>query len=181
MYWILRTLMPRISAALEVEPPVACRVVRIACRSISSRLLPGMLGVELWVAVGEMAAGKCCGSMRSPLAITTARYITDYDGARATTACKYTGAAAEIAAATLLVVGARAPNDALYRALAARPGELADAGIRSLQKIGDCDVPGAVVHAVYAGHKLARGFDGALSLEDAVEMEHAVVAPADDP
>ena len=32
-------------------------------------------------------------------------------------------------------------------------------GTRTLQKIGDCDVPGAVVHATYAGHRLAREFD----------------------
>ena len=33
------------------------------------------------------------------------------------------------------------------------------AGIRTLPKIGDCDLPGAVVHATCAGHPLARKFD----------------------
>ena len=42
---------------------------------------------------------------------------------------------------------------------ASRPQDLREAGIRTLQKIGDCDVPGAVVHATYAGHPLAREFD----------------------
>ena len=67
----------------------------------------------------------------------------------------------------VLVVGAgpagleaaREPQDALYRTLAARAQDLRAAGIRTLQKIGDCDVPGAVVHATYAGHRLAREFD----------------------
>jgi hypothetical protein len=30
LYWILRTLMPRISAALDVEPAVASRVFKMA-------------------------------------------------------------------------------------------------------------------------------------------------------
>ena len=68
---------------------------------------------------------------------------------------------------SVLVVGAgpagleaaREPQDALYRTLAARAQDLRAAGIRTLQKIGDCDVPGAVVHATYAGHRLAREFD----------------------
>ena len=45
---------------------------------------------------------------------------------------------------TLIVVGSRRAEDSLYRELAGAPEALATAGIRSLQKIGDCDVPGAV-------------------------------------
>ena len=36
------------------------------------------------------------------------------------------------------------------------------AGIRTLPKIGDCDLPGTVVHATCAGHPLAREFDANL-------------------
>ena len=50
-------------------------------------------------------------------------------------------------------------HDLLVLEVAARPEDLREAGIRTLQKIGDCDVPGAVVHATYAGHRLAREFD----------------------
>jgi len=59
----------------------------------------------------------------------------------------------------LVIVGARTPNDDLYRELASRPDALADAGIGKLRSIGDCRTPGAIVHAVYSGHECARRID----------------------
>ena len=93
------------------------------------------------------------------VAILTGCFVTDYDGRSATLAGRYAGEVGQIEAATLVVVSAREPDDELYQALAGRPEDLRAAGIRTLQKIGDCDVPGAVVHATYAGHRLAREFD----------------------
>ncbi len=61
--------------------------------------------------------------------------------------------------ASLLVVGARKPNDAIYQELLADPDKLADAGIKGLRCIGDCRAPGAIVHAVYSGHECARTID----------------------
>src|SRR5262245_1612840 len=60
---------------------------------------------------------------------------------------------------TLLLVTARLPNDALYRELQSDPGALAAAGIKSVTRIGDCLAPGAIVHAVYGGHRFARLLD----------------------
>ena len=91
--------------------------------------------------------------------IVTGAYVTGFDGESTTLIGRYAGEVREVEAATLVAVGAREPEDALYRTLATRPEALRDAGIRTLQKIGDCDVPGAVVHATYAGHRLAREFD----------------------
>ena len=91
--------------------------------------------------------------------VLTGCYVADYDGRTATLCGRYAGEIRRIEAAALVVVGVREPNDALYQALAARPEDCRDAGIRTLQKIGDCDVPGAVVHATYAGHRLARELD----------------------
>ena len=58
--------------------------------------------------------------------------------------------------ASLVVVGARKPNDTLYQELLANPDKLKDAGIEDVRSIGDCRAPGAIVHAVYAGHECAR-------------------------
>ena len=91
--------------------------------------------------------------------IVTGFFVSGFDGGSATLSGRYAGEVRELEAATLAVVGAREPEDALYRTLAARAQDLRAAGIRTLQKIGDCDVPGAVVHATYAGHRLAREFD----------------------
>jgi len=58
--------------------------------------------------------------------------------------------------ASLVVVGARKSNDALYEELVAAPDKLEDAGIADVRCIGDCQAPGAIVHAVYSGHEYAR-------------------------
>jgi dimethylamine/trimethylamine dehydrogenase len=63
--------------------------------------------------------------------------------------------------ASLLVVGARQANDALYQELIADADKLADAGISDVRSIGDCLAPGAIVHAVYSGHECARTIDSA--------------------
>jgi dimethylamine/trimethylamine dehydrogenase len=68
----------------------------------------------------------------------------------------YTGDPLRVEAATLVTVTSRLSNDSLFRELKADAGGLAKAGIKTLRAIGDCDVPGAIVHAVYSGHKAAR-------------------------
>ncbi len=60
---------------------------------------------------------------------------------------------------SLVVVGVKKSNDALFRELNSDPERLADANISSLQSIGDCRVPGTIAHAVYAGHECARIID----------------------
>jgi dimethylamine/trimethylamine dehydrogenase len=59
-----------------------------------------------------------------------------------------------------VIVGARVPNDSLYQALVARSDDFAAAGIASVTRIGDALAPGAIVHAVYSGHRYARELDG---------------------
>ncbi|WP_374330537.1 FAD-dependent oxidoreductase [Aestuariivirga sp.] len=66
-------------------------------------------------------------------------------------ACVYSGAEREIAAGCFVPVTSRDGDDALYHALKGR-------GLASLSLIGDARAPGLIVHAVYAGHKLAREF-----------------------
>jgi dimethylamine/trimethylamine dehydrogenase len=72
---------------------------------------------------------------------------------------QFTNAPAVLACASLLVVGARLADDTLQRALAARADDSAVAGIRSVTPIGDALAPGAIVHAVYSGHRFARELD----------------------
>ena len=91
--------------------------------------------------------------------VLTGHYISAFDGDAVTTECKYTAHVDAISVDHLLVVGARTPNLGLYEQLLTRSGEFKDAGVDSLARIGDCDVPGAVVHAVYSGHRFAREFD----------------------
>ena len=68
-----------------------------------------------------------------------------------------------LAASAIVMVTARLPEDRLYRALEAMPDRLAYAGVKSVTRIGDCLAPGAIFHAVYAGHRYAREFDAPLA------------------
>jgi dimethylamine/trimethylamine dehydrogenase len=57
-----------------------------------------------------------------------------------------------------VLVTDRIPTDELGGQLRSDSERLGDAGIRSVDLIGDCVAPGLIAHAIYSGHQLARGF-----------------------
>lgn len=72
----------------------------------------------------------------------------------------YTGGPSRsIDCASLVVVGKKIANDALFH-------EVCNAGLQNVHRIGDCNVPGAIVHAVYSGHECARIIDGAAGSDE---------------
>ncbi|MFQ5566901.1 MAG: FAD-dependent oxidoreductase, partial [Paracoccaceae bacterium] len=87
------------------------------------------------------------------------RVLTAIDGATATLACTYLGTESKVEAGTVVPVTSRRSDDALYTELLALEDAFADHGIRSVERIGDCHVPGTIAMAVYAGHQYARQLD----------------------
>ena len=85
--------------------------------------------------------------------IVTATELHSADTAAARLACVYSGAEREVAADALLLVTARTPRDELYQALVE---DVAGGRIAGLHRVGDCHAPGAIVHALYSGHRLPR-------------------------
>jgi dimethylamine/trimethylamine dehydrogenase len=85
--------------------------------------------------------------------------LTNFDGEAVDLACVYTGRSSRRAAASLVMVTARTPNDDLYRALTADPNTLRPADIQSVTRIGDCLAPGTIAAAVFSGHAFARELD----------------------
>ena len=77
--------------------------------------------------------------------------VSDLKPGAAVIRCAFSGAERDIAAQGFVPVTSRDGDDALYHALKGR-------GLSSLALIGDARAPGLIVHAVYAGHKLAREF-----------------------
>ena len=77
--------------------------------------------------------------------------------------------------ASLLLVTMRLPNDSLFQELNGDPARLADAGITSLQRIGDCLAPSTIAAAVYSGHRSAREADAAPS-NDEVPFKRELIA-----
>ena len=77
---------------------------------------------------------------------------------------------------SLVLVGYRKQNDSLYSDLNSREEDLKTSGIKSLQNIGDSNAPGAVVHAVYAGHLYANTFDQEdTDTSDDFKLEYPVI------
>ena len=103
--------------------------------------------------------------------IVTARMLLGFDGSRAALECTYSGREHSTACDHVVLVTSREPEDALYRDLAADPSRLAEAGILSLERIGDCEAPDLIATAVHAGHLYARTLDGA----DVVKRDRVIV------
>jgi len=93
------------------------------------------------------------------IAVVGSHNLTRIDPAEVELACLYTGRRRTVPAAAVVMVTSRTPNDRLYRALTEDAERLAAAGIRSVQAIGDCDVPSTIAAAVHDGHRAARELD----------------------
>ena len=92
--------------------------------------------------------------------IVTEHRVMDFrDGVARLTSVYRGGEESSLLCESLVVVGVRARNDALFRELTADPSRTADTGIASVRSIGDCRAPGAIVHAVHSGHECARTID----------------------
>jgi dimethylamine/trimethylamine dehydrogenase len=73
-------------------------------------------------------------------------------------ACAYTGRKSQVACGCLLVATGRLPDEALWSDLQARGADWADAGLKSVTRIGDSLAPGTIAAATFAGHQYARMF-----------------------
>lgn len=91
---------------------------------------------------------------RRGIASRTLERVTGFDGATVTLARMFTGEVQTLPARSLVIVGQRIGGSALHAELAAQ--DLTAAGIRGLHLTGDANAPGAIVHAVYQGHRTAR-------------------------
>jgi dimethylamine/trimethylamine dehydrogenase len=110
--------------------------------------------------------------------VTTLQMVKAFDGEQATLAHLFTGQETRVACRAVVIVGLRLPRGELHEALEARADELADAGIRGIDRIGDALAPGAIAHAVHSGHKLAREL-GAASVSRLYRRDTPIVDAAD--
>ncbi len=72
--------------------------------------------------------------------------------------CSYTGQTKQITCDSLVLVTGQIPNDSLYKKLKSQPEVLKEAGIETLEIIGDGLAPGIIASAVHSGHLHAREF-----------------------
>ena len=88
-----------------------------------------------------------------------AHNIAGFDGRVARLEHIWSGKRCDVECAAVVTLTARLPNEALVLDLNSRQSQWADAGIASVQAIGDALAPGLIAHAVYAGHRYARDLD----------------------
>ena len=101
------------------------------------------------------------------IAIVTGRSLAAAFAGGVRLAGIYGEAAVEATCDSLVLVTARQSEDTLYRTLA-------EAGTANLHRIGDCEVPGAIAHAVHAGHRLARELDAPVDPDMPFRRERVV-------
>ena len=73
--------------------------------------------------------------------------------------CVHSDSQFEIEAACLVMITSRQPNDELYLALQKQIESHQALAQIQLHSIGDCNAPGLIADAVFAGHRLARQMD----------------------
>jgi len=96
---------------------------------------------------------------RHGVAVRTMSLLTGFDGSIARLEHIFTRAPCNVAVQSIVIVGLRLPEDRLFHELERRRSDWADAGVRSVTRIGDALAAGAIVHAVYSGHEFARSLD----------------------
>ena len=85
-----------------------------------------------------------------------AHKLKSFDGTSVELECRYSGRRTTRECAGLVPVTARTPDDSLFLSLMEHEAEFTAAGIHSVRRIGDCQAPGLIVAAVFAGHRYAR-------------------------
>ena len=96
----------------------------------------------------------------------TSRLMTpDCSSVRARLRCVYGGPDTDVDADSIVLVTQREPLDRLYFDLANNEQALANANVKSVHRIGDCNAPNIIASAVYAGHRYARALDEITPIE----------------
>ena len=91
--------------------------------------------------------------------IVTSHSLTSVAKDSVTIACAYTNREKELAAQSVVLVTAMLPETSLFDQLQESSVQWADAGIKTVDCIGDVYAPGTIAAAVWSGHRYAREMD----------------------
>jgi dimethylamine/trimethylamine dehydrogenase len=107
------------------------------------------------------------------------RGVVEIGADHVVTNCTYTDQLTPVACDAVVLVSSRIETNGVYRALKDRQVEWADAGIKTVQIIGDANAPGPIAWATYAGHRYARELDGD-DIGDALPFRREIAELAQD-
>ena len=108
--------------------------------------------------------------------IESFRAVTAIGAGEVETACVFTGARAQRAADAVVLVTARLPEQTLLNELLHLQAQWPDAGIETVDAIGDALAPATIAHAVYAGRRCAEELDGTPPAGDALPFRREITA-----
>ena len=91
--------------------------------------------------------------------VVVSHNLDKIDDAGVHTSHLWTGNNRLFADSSLIMVTMKEPSTDLYDDLMTRHKEVCDAGILTVEKIGDCVAPGPIAMAVHDGHRWALNFD----------------------
>ena len=97
--------------------------------------------------------------IESNVEIYTEKRITAVNEQSLKLECIYTAKTTSLNYQAILLVTERTPLNHIATSLQSDPSRLNNAGIKSVQSIGDCHAPALIADAVYSGHLAARSFD----------------------
>ncbi|MFV2031627.1 MAG: FAD-dependent oxidoreductase [Gammaproteobacteria bacterium] len=133
--------------------------------TVALKLRAGGIPVTLVTPEGR-AAGWCSYTQeQAPLIkmlldagveIFTDLGLRGWNGSEARFECVFSGRETGLSAQYLVPITARQPDDTLWRALSDNKAQFLASGGISLNRVGDCKMPGIIAAAVYDGHKIAR-------------------------
>lgn len=128
--------------------------------------------VSSWTSFTDEQEQVQAGLIKLGVKIVTGMRLAAIDHSEVELGCVYTDRREYLPCASVIAVTAREPRAELYHELT--DGRQPD--FKSLTRIGDCYVPGAIVDAVYAGHRYARELDGPMTEELGFHRERATRA-----
>ena len=92
----------------------------------------------------------------------------------------FTGDEGHLPADSVVLVTARLPENRLFDALLARESEWEQAGLNSVQAIGDAWAPSTIAAAVWSGHRFAEEFEGPSTVDIPFRREVTGLCPEPD-
>ena len=138
----------------------SCLAELLSASGLDVTIVTNANAVSAWTFMNNEMAAIRSRMIELGIRVELEQIVTRFEGGKVELRSIYSDSvASSIECGALVVAGTRRPNDELYQQLRSDPERLSAAGITSVRAIGDCRVPGAIVHAVYSGHECARNID----------------------
>nr|WP_143957839.1 FAD-dependent oxidoreductase [Rhodoligotrophos appendicifer] len=159
-----------VAAGADIEGPVvvfdfdnyymgSCVAELLAIRGLETSYVTPSGHASAWTIMSNELPRVHQALARRSVAIITLSTVSSFDGAKLELANVFTGEGRDIACRSLVIVGMRRSRDQLFHELMQSRNGFEQAGIVSVDRVGDAYAPGAIAHAVFFGHKYAEELD----------------------